>query len=140
MELSVKIDELIRSYIATVVELNKKARPFDGVFGMGNDVRKDPCHTKVYEDIQSAVESAAANGIPPEEADRAAETLMKAETAYTCPDCCGMMLTALQGHITPLTGHMTAAKREELRSWMDTNIPRRRRLPIQNTLYKALKG
>lgn len=140
MELSVKIDELIRAYIATVEELNKKARPFDGVFGMGNDVRKDPCHMKVYEDIQAAVESAAVGGISSEEADCAAEALLKAETAYTCPSCCGMMLTALQGHIIPLAAHMSAAKREELRSWMDTSIPRRRRLPIQNTLYKALKG
>lgn len=140
MELSVTIDELIRSYIATVEALNKKARPFDGVFGMGNDVRKDPCHMKVYEDIQAAVEAAVAGGIYPEEADRAAETLLKAESSYTCPSCCGMMLTAFQGHIIPLTKHMSAAKREELRAWMDTTTPKRRRLPVQNNLYKALKG
>lgn len=137
MELQ-ELKDLYEQYKKEYAAVRKKASFFDGLFGMGNDPKKDPCHMRFYENAESWVKAFAA-GDPSE------------EEAYAVTQ---LLLTAAQDHRKqPEEWIMVAAQRlslelidllspdhcAQLESWYNKAYPRRIRLPIQNDIHKLLQ-
>lgn len=123
---------IIENYIRETHEILVQAKPTDGLFGLGDDPRRNPCHANFYNRLKESLTEC-------EDPYECTKLLFEADSSFPCSDLARAMLTAIQGLALPLIPQLTDAQRDELRKWYDENIPRRRRLPIQQDLYKALK-
>ena len=127
------INKLIEDYIAQVKEAARTSKPLSGLFGMKGGISDSPCHLAFYNALKEVTES--------EDCD-AYETvglLLRADSAYEAPKAGLFMLTAVQGLAIPLVEKLSAGQKAEFRQYFDEKIPRRKRLPVQDQLYKALK-
>lgn len=133
------LNGIIDDYIARCSEVLANSRPGDGLLGLGNDPRNDPCHEQFYVELEAAAKAIASEAPGSDEAYGAVCVILKAATSKACPDMARWMLTAAQKHAAPLIPLMAADRRIELRAWYDDNYPRRLRLPVQKDIYKLLK-
>ena len=51
-----KLQEIYSEYIQTIAQVYREAKPMDGLFGWGDDPRKDPCHMRFYEGVEKWAE------------------------------------------------------------------------------------
>ena len=123
---------LIEEYIAEVKTVSKNSRPFSGIFGFKGGVGNSPCHLRFYNAMKEVTESDDCS------AYEAVSLLLRADSEYEAPNAAKLMLTAVQGLAIPLVEKLDDAQRAEFRQYFDDNIPRRKRLPVQDQLYKAL--
>ena len=125
------LHELVNDYAAEVTALIAVSRPTDGLFGIGSGPKNDPCHVRFYETMRQAV----AEG----DAYENIRFLLRASQECSVPELCRPMLEAIHGLAEPLAEKLTAEQCRELMAWYDENVPKRRRLPVQRSLYKALR-
>lgn len=115
-----------------------EAKPTDGLFGMGADPRKHPCHDRFYADVESWVGEFLSREPSPEEAAEAAEWIIKAADSHRDTDAYWYMYAA-QGHACPLIGRMSAERCKALAQWYDNAHPAIERMPVQRSVYKLLR-
>ena len=139
MSAAEKINGIIDGYIARCEEIIAQSKPGDGLFGMGDDPKKDPCHMSFYEELAAAVKEIAASAPEADEACGAVQAILKAAREKKCPSMARWMLEAIHGLSQPLLPLLTAEQKRELRDWYDENLPRRLRFPVQKDVYKAMK-
>lgn len=127
-------------YEKQIDELMEAKSPFAGVFGIGHHPKNDPCHLVYYKDIQKMVDEFIASDPDAEEADDFAETLLKADFERGGSESfqMDMMYVPVQGFVISLAPYMSEAKKAELGGWFADAVPKRRRLPIQKDVCKAL--
>ena len=63
-----QLKEIYEKYVQAVAKVYKDAKPMDGLFGWGDDPRKDPCHMRFYENAENWVKTFAAADPSEEEA------------------------------------------------------------------------
>ncbi|MBQ7800983.1 MAG: hypothetical protein IJ375_01520 [Oscillospiraceae bacterium] len=119
-------------------EAVRKARPTDGLFGMGADPRKHPCHDQFYEDVGSWVAEFLAAEPGTEEAAEAAEWILMAADIHRDEETFWYMYAA-QGHARELIPLMPPERRAALRDRYDGAYPAMDRMPVQKTVYKLLR-
>jgi len=133
-----QLNEIYEQYIHQVKTILQKASTFDGLWGFGNDPKKDPCHMKFYEDVEGYIDRLVQSG--PEEAValQAAKLIIRTplqhegQAVYWC-------MIAVHGPCKKLVPLISPASCAELRNFYDEAYLRRNRLPVQQELYKALK-
>lgn len=137
MELN-PLQAIYEDYISQVAAILQKTSTFDGLWGFGNDPKKDPCHVKFYEDVEKYID-ALVQSCPAEElAFHAADWIIRTpvqhenQAVYWC-------MIAVHGPCKKLVPLLSPAHCGELCSFYDDSYRRRDRLPVQQELYKALK-
>lgn len=127
------MNQITEDYLDTARNVIANAKPFAGAFGMKGGINDDPCHMNYYNAMKAALEEEDAD------AYESVRFLLNADRSYECSRSVSFMLTAVQGLAVELVPRLSLEQKEEFRQWLDDNVPRRMRLPIQDQLYKALK-
>ena len=126
-------------YLEEAAKARQKAGLCDGLFGMGNDPRKAPCHEAFYEFVASWVaeflEKTPATGTCAE----AAAWIVKIADAHRGEKDVFGYLYAAQRHALPLIAWMEQESAKKLLCWYESAYPRRDRMPVQDEVCKALK-
>lgn len=137
MELE-QLKEIYAIYVQDVAKVYKDAKPMDGLFGWGDDPRKDPCHMRFYEAVQRWVTAFQAEGPEQEAAFEAVRFVLEKPAAHREQSCFWFMYAA-QGHIRELIPVLRPEQCAQLRAFYDEAYPKRDRLPVQKEVYKLLK-
>ena len=110
----------------------------DGVFGWGDDPRKDPCHMQFYEEAERWLTAFAAQK-PDRDAAFAVVRFVLEAPAARRESHCYWFLYAAHGLIRELIPMLDADQCARLRDYYDAEFPKRDRLPVQKDVYKRLK-
>ena len=139
MGLEAVLKECYDGYDQEVRKAVSQAKPADGLFGFGTAVSDLPMHEAFYHRVESIISEAADSTLQPGEAACAVRFLLEAhrsyplkETVWTCVAC--------EKHAVPLISFLTPGEAAELLQFYDRISPRRRRLPVQKEVAKALKS
>lgn len=119
-------------------QVRERARPTDGLFGMGADPRKDACHDRFYEDVGRWVGEFLAAEPGPNEAAEAAEWILRAAADHREQDTYWYMYAA-QGHVKELLRRMPPERCAALAAWYDSAYPPVERMPVQKEIFKLLR-
>ena len=131
-----ELKELYERYYEKAAEVRRRAPPFAGFWGFGNDPANDACHSDFYE----AVEKWMAD-YSEEDPDRILEVVkfvFEAPLAHRGQDVFGYLFAA-HGLVLPLIPKLRSADCAELAQWYNERYPRRQRLPLQQKVWKTLK-
>ncbi|MBQ8073693.1 MAG: hypothetical protein IJ231_08025 [Clostridia bacterium] len=128
----------LAEYAQAVTEVQKSRKMFDGVLGLGNHPSNAPCHDVFDKKVESLCLEAAE---PENGAERAAlvEAVFGAEGQWKGPEYARLMLIAAQRHTLPLLPLLAPESRKKLADWYRKTYPRRKRLPVQDQVLKALE-
>lgn len=133
-----RLKEIYDNYIEDVDRVFRSAKPVDGLLGLGDDPRKDPCHMRFYEDTEQWIgEFLAANPGEPE-AFEAVRFMLETPAGYTGHNGFWFMYAA-QGLSRPLIPLLQGDHCAALRKFYDETYPRRDRMPVQKDVYRLLK-
>ena len=126
-------------YIEEAQEARQKAGLCDGLFGMGNDPRRHPCHESFYKAVESWV-SGFLGGKPGEaECAEAAEWILKAADVHRENQDVYWYMYAAQTHALPVIEKLTREDAKLLLQWYDRAYPARDRMPLQDQIVRVLK-
>lgn len=131
------LQALYTNYAETVKEIRKKAKPFDGFLGFGNDPRKDPCHEAFYEAVAQWAEGFAAQQPQQEALLTAAFFLLEEPLRYREQECYWYMFAA-HAHLKPLIPLLTRENARCVQARFEELYPKRERMPLQKELLKLL--
>ena len=140
MEYFEAINRLMDDYIAEVRNILSNLRLCDGIFGMGNDPKKNPCHMNFYYELEKLVASSVSSEPTEEDAFASAELLIKAPDEKACAPVARCTLVATRKMAIQFIPYLTAEHKDELKRWFDDNVPRRTRMPIEKDVYDALEN
>ena len=133
-----KLEAIYIGYEEAVTAVYQKAKPGDGLFGWGEDPKKDPCHMAFYEAVERWTADFLSSQPDRDGAFRAVKYLL--ETPETCRERhCFWFMYAAQGfsrELIPLLGKEQCA---ELMAYYDGAYPKRDRMPVQKEVYRLLK-
>lgn len=138
MEKMQQLKDLYTGYEQNVVKLYKEAKPMDGLFGWGDDPRKDPCHMRFYEDLERWMGDFSAAAPGQEEAFAVVRFVLSAAAEHRETPCYWFMFAA-QGLTRDLIPVLSAQQCRQLREFYDEAYPRRDRMPVQKEVYSLLK-
>lgn len=125
-------------YTEDVAKVYKEAKPMDGLFGWGDDPRKDPCHMRFYEDVEQWAKAFLASGPDQAEVYEAVRFVLETPARYRESHCFWFMYAA-QGLTRDMIPLLSASQCAVLRDSYDDRYPKRDRMPVQKEVYKLLK-
>lgn len=129
---------IYEKYIQDVEEVYRNAKPVDGLFGWGDDPRKDPCHMRFYEDAERWTKQFL-NAAPGEaEVFEVVRFMLEIPAQYREKHCF-WFLYAAQGLTREMIPLLQGVHCTGLRDFYDENYPRRDRMPVQKDVYRLLK-
>ena len=133
-----KLKEIYDKYIEDVAKVYKDAKPMDGLFGWGDDPRKDPCHMRFYEDAEKWTAEFLASQPGNQDVFEAVRFLLETPDKYREKHCFWFMFAAqgLSRELIPLLGRDQCA---QLLAFYDATYHRRERMPVQKEVCKKLK-
>lgn len=132
-----RLMEIYDAYVKKAVQVRKKASPFAGFFGLGDDPRKHACHEMFYEAVEEW-----ANGFDTSDPDRTLEAvryIFQAPEAYKDNKDVYWFMYAAHGLTQPLLPGLRPEDRAALAQWYNQTYPKRLRFPVQNQVYKCLQ-
>ena len=138
MEQVQQLKGIYEKYVQDVAKIYKDAKPMDGLFGWGDDPRKDPCHMRFYEETEAWVSGFLAAEPGNEACFQAAQILIETAASYRGKPCFWFMYAA-HGLARDLIPALTPEQCARLREFYDDAYPRRDRMPVQKDVYKLLK-
>lgn len=137
MELE-QLKGIYAKYIQDVATVYRNAKPVDGLFGWGDDPRKDPCHMRFYEDAEQWTKTFLAAGPGQAEVFEAVRIMLETPAEHREQHCFWFMYAA-QGLARELIPMLDRAQCAQLRDFYDDAYPKRDRMPVQKEVYKLLK-
>ena len=139
MDALAALAQAYQDYRTDLENYERKRKPTDGLFGMGNSLQNDPCHERFDERVEQAVNAICASVPSSEEAKEAVQRLLS-EAASAWPLAAQWMLRATERHALPLIPYLT---QEDAKAFLKQYAARYRswdRLPAQKKVYQALKA
>lgn len=133
-----KLQKIYSDYIQAVAEVYREAKPMDGVFGWGDDPRKDPCHMRFYEGVQQWVEAFLKTESDPEAAFQAVRYILREPSLHREENCFWFMYAA-HGLTKTMIPLLTPGQCRMLLEYYDKCYPKRDRMPAHNDVFKLLK-
>lgn len=137
MEQLQQLAKLYEDYRLKVIEIRKKARFFDGVFGLGDDPKKDPCHEAFYQAVKEWIDAFAAGSPTPEEANAVVSFLLETP-AHNRESESYWFMYAVMVFMDPLIPYLNKADAKALAKRMNFLFPRYDRMPVHQVSYKKL--
>ena len=132
-----QLTKIYQDYLAKAEKVRKKASPLAGIFGLGDDPRKHPCHEEFYEAVEEWVSGYTPSD--PEEVLEVVKYILQAPAAHENNRDVYWFLYAAQALTMPLIPKLNPADRQALAAWYDQTYPKRVRFPAQNQVLKCLK-
>lgn len=132
-----QLQTLYTDYAATVKEVRKKTRVFDGFLGLGKDPRNDPCHQAFYDAVGAWVTEFLATEPEQDSLMQAALYILETPVAYKDQECYWFMFAA-HGHMKPMLGGLSKENCAALGSRMEALYKKHDRMPLQKELLKLL--
>lgn len=139
MDMLRQLKERYETYGQEAQTVAKEASPFAGVFGWGEDPKKDPCHMRFYEAVEQWVKDFLAAGPDSAQAYEAARWILAAPAGregeptfwfmYAAHGCCRELIPLLTPEGCAALGKL-----------YDASFPRRDRLPVQKEIYRLLRA
>lgn len=133
-----QLQSIYEAYLAESADVIQKASPTDGLFGMGSDPRKDPCHMRFYEGVEQWTRSFLAEKPEEEAAYEAVQWILTAPAKHAGEPVYWFMFAA-HGHCRELIPLLSREHCSALRELYDDRYPRRERMPVQKEVYKLLR-
>lgn len=130
--------QIYNTYYEKAADVRSKASPLAGIWGMGDDPRKDHCHDAFYEAVQDWVGRFALSAPAPDAVLEAVKWILAAALAHKNEDVY-WYLYAAHGLTLPLIPRLDPGDCKALFQWYDASYPKRDRLPVQRQVWKALK-
>lgn len=137
MDMVARMQERFQQYFETARDVRRKAPVFAGLFGLGSDPKKHPCHEEFLKDVGDLVAEFAATQPQEYQVVSVMKWLLEIAGEYEHDDVV-WYLYALQGHVKPLIPLLTEEMAQRLADWYNTLYPRRKRLPLQDDIYRLL--
>jgi len=138
MEMLQQLKDRYAQYTQAVQTVMDRAKPTDGLFGMGDDPRNDPCHMRFYEDVAQWIQVFAAAGPDKKAIFEAVYWILTTPAAHKkCPEF--WFEFAAHGLCGELICRLDPAQCAVLQAFYDENYPRRDRMLVQKEIYKLLK-
>lgn len=132
------LKDIYQRYDEEIRAVKAKAKPTDGLFGMGDDPRNNPCHMRFYEGVEQWVQNFLKTAPNAQSALEAARVIIEAPAAHRDGPTYWFEFAA-HGHCRDLIAYLDAAGCAELRAFYDENYRKRDRMPVQDQIYKLLK-
>ena len=138
MELS-QLESIYRTYDEELSQANRKASILSGLFGQSfkDDPRNAPCNKAFYESTGNWVKEFAASKPDPRNVLEVCSFLIGAAAKREKAPTYWYTLVA-QGYVMELIPLLTQESKAFLAQELDRQYPKRRRLPIQEDLYRML--
>ena len=130
---------LYEAYFEQVRAAEKRLKPADGLFGMGEKLSNAPCHDAFWKALRAFLEGMDVKEAPGQ-VGQALDFIYRAPFAY--PDVhqsVYWMLLAVHGLTQPLIARLRPEDAQAMYLWYQKAYPRRERLPVQNQVLEALK-
>ena len=133
-----QLKERYTRYEETVKKVRENAPAAAGLFGLGDDPRKHPCHGEFYEDVGRWTADFLATGPDAQMAHQAVSWIIRAAAEHRDQEVYWFMYAA-HGHCRDLIPLLSRTDCAELVRFYDDHYPRRDRMPVQKEIYKLLK-
>jgi hypothetical protein len=133
-----QLKSIYTRYTEDVEKVYRDAKPMDGLFGWGDDPRKDPCHMRFYEDAEAWVTEFEREKPSREQVFEVVRFLLETPAAYREKNCFWFMFAA-HGLTRSLIPQLDRQQCAQLREFYDGAFSKRERMPVQNEVYKLLK-
>ena len=135
---SCALSQIYETYVTQLKTVLQNKSTFDGLWGFGNDPKKDPCHMKFYDDVSAYIDGLLQRETGEEEAFAAADLIIRKPLQHEDQDVYWCMV-AVHGPCAKLVPLLSKEHCALLRDFYDASYLRRNRLPVQQELYKQLK-
>ena len=132
-----QLKEHYEEYAATIKEVRKNARMFDGFLGLGKDPRNHPCHDTFYQAVGAWTEAFVASQPEQDAAMEAARFILETPLDYKEQECYWFMFAA-HGYIKPLISYLGKENCALLGQRLEDCYKKRDRMPLQKELLKLL--
>ena len=133
-----EIKELYAKYSDRVDALFAKARFADGLIGMGNDPKRDSCHSYFYDEIAEFIAKLDLQSLNGDELYEICRWILTATESYS-NETTRLTMMACQGHAQALIPFLSPADAAKLLEKYDMVAPKRLRFPVQRQVAKLLK-
>lgn len=132
-----ELKALYEEYFRNAEKARKRASLFGGVFGLGEDPRRHPCHEDFFETLGEWTEQLESVNPEPEIVREVVKWILEAPLEHGSKDTFWILYVA-HGHIKSLIPLLNDQDRKAFAQWYDEKIPKRDRLPVQAEVYKLL--
>ncbi len=132
------LQKLYADYLAESTALRENASPFAGVFGMGDDPRKHPCHELFYINVGRWIEELIEGKPSGEAALEAARFLMEEPKKHDGTEGYWFLYACI-GYIRSLIPFLRPENCKALAERFTELYPRRERMPVQKETLKMLQ-
>lgn len=132
-----ELETIFKEYERKAEQVRQRARPTDGLFGMGRDPKSDSCHMDFFDAVGAWVKDLRREAPGAARCMEAVEYLILAPSRCKNQDCYWMMYAAM-GWARELVPCLTPGDCGKARDLMDGLYPPKDRFPAQKKLYKAL--
>ena len=133
-----QLKDIYDKYISDLAKAYKDAKPTDGLFGWGDDPRKDPCHMRFYEDAEKWAAAFLASRPSNPEVFEAVRFLLETPDKYREKHCFWFMFAA-QGLARDMIPLLEKKQCAALLAYYEDTYPKRERMPVQKEVCKKLK-
>lgn len=130
--------QLYTDYLAEVIEVRRNAPRFAGVFGLGEDPRKHPCHTIFYNNVEKWAAEFVAEQPSRDAALEVAQFLLEEPKKNADTDGYWFLYVCI-GFIRSLIPFLSPADCKALAERFNALYPRRDRMPVQQETFKMLQ-
>lgn len=137
MQTVTQLQGLYEDYHQQVKKVRRAARAFDGIFGLGNDPRNDPCHEAFYRSVGTWVEELIAAGPDQAQLMEAAVWIVEGPSAYKDQESYWYMFVC-HGYLKPLIPLLSSENCRILQARFEEMYPKRERMPLQKEILKLL--
>lgn len=134
-----RLKTIYDTYIEKAVAVRRKASPMAGIFGLGDDPRKHPCHEDFYEAVAQWVQEFEAARPDPAVSLAAVRYILEAPLAHEDNKDVYWFMYAAHGLTLNLIPRLTGEDCRVLFDWYDASFPKRNRFPVQQQVWKLLK-
>ena len=138
MSVKDQLDSIYFQYAQQAQQVRENAGMFDGVLGLGNDPRNNPCHEAFYQQVKSWVADFLACEPGPEEAFQATQYILMSADRYRNEEAYWFCYAA-QGLTQPLIDLVPPEQCRQLAEEYERCYPRRDRMPVQQKICRKLK-
>lgn len=128
---------IYEEYAATIKNVRKNARLFDGFLGMGKDPRNDACHDVFFQAVGAWVTEFLATEPDQDALMQAARYIIETPVSYNGQECYWFMFAA-HGHVKPLIPLLNRENCAQLAGSMEKLYKKRDRMPLQKEILKLL--
>ena len=130
--------KLYTDYIEEAYNVRKKASVFAGIFGLGDDPRKNPCHDAFFQNASQWLKDFLASEPNEAQAMEAATFILEEPRNHEGAEGYWYLYVCI-GFIRELIPFMNAADCKALAERFNNLYPRRERMPLQQETFKMLQ-